>query len=129
MIICISVFFTKVFFSVAPDVTVNRNTYDIEEGKTVKLQCIANGKPSNFVYGWRHMFRDKVIRIFKTNSRILSLENLSYQDFGHYDCIVNNGIEDRQGILNHTNGTEVEVKCMYCNRTYNSNNRKLFIYC
>ncbi|XP_052103096.1 uncharacterized protein LOC127736563 [Mytilus californianus] len=84
--------------------------YDIEEGKNVKLQCIANGKPSNFVYGWRHMFRDKVIRTFKTNSQILSLENLSYQDFGHYDCIVNNGIEDRQGRLNQTNGTEVEVK-------------------
>ncbi|CAC5390641.1 unnamed protein product [Mytilus coruscus] len=100
----------SVVVNFAPDVTVNRNLSDIEEGKYLKLQCIAKGKPSYFVYGWRHMFRDIVIRNFESNSRTLLLENLSYQDFGHYECIVNNGIKDRQGRLNQTNGTEIEVK-------------------
>lgn len=94
----------------APDVTVSKDLSQISENEVLTLTCKANGKPTDYTYGWRHTFEGKYIRTLPSVTETLILTNLSYQDIGRYECFVNNGIQNRNGTLNQTNNTAVELQ-------------------
>ena len=88
----------------------------MSEGNSMTITCEYSGKPDSYSFhGFNHSWGDQLIRTVKgikvkPNQYVWTVNSVSYEDSGVYQCSVDNTIPDRNNTVIQSSTTSVLVK-------------------